>query len=209
MTQRERQCSLALRELSRPPAFDVRLEVSARILDRVEDEIITSLEMTSPEQLRDARPAPAPIELREVHPDEAGLCRDTWTRIGAPHGWTRRAKWSDDEWLTRLAPPEVRGFLALIGGEVAGYLELEADRDGNVGIAFFGLVPEFVGKGFGGAFLTAATKLAWSLTSAGGTPRKRVWLQTSSRDHPNALPNYEARGFRIFRRERRSVDLTE
>lgn len=165
--------------------------------------------MTSPDQLRDARPPPAPLELREVQPDEAGLCRDTWTRIGAPHGWTRRAKWSDDEWLTRLAPPEVSGFLARVGGEVAGYLELEAERDGNVGITFFGLVPEFVGKGFGGAFLTEATKLAWSLPLAGGLRPTRVWLQTSSRDHPNALPNYEARGFRIFRREQKPVDLAE
>jgi GNAT superfamily N-acetyltransferase len=182
--------------------------VSAK-LERVRPELITSLEMNSPDQLCDARPAPAPIELREVRPDEAGLCREAWARIGAPHGWTRRAKWSDDEWLTRLAPPNVRGFLARVGGEVAGYLELEADRFGNVGITFFGLVPDFVGKGFGGAFLTAATKLAWSPTSAGGTPPKRVWLQTSSRDHPNALPNYQARGFRVFRRERRPVDLTE
>jgi GNAT superfamily N-acetyltransferase len=179
------------------------------MLERVSDEIITSLDMTSPDQLRDARPAPEPVELRDVQPEEAGLCRDTWMRIGAPHGWTRRAKWSDDEWLKRLAPPDVTGFLARVGGEVAGYLELEAEGDGNVGITFFGLVPEFVGKGFGGAFLAAATKLAWSLPSPGGTPPKRVWLQTSSRDHPNALPNYEARGFRIFRRERRSVDLTE
>jgi GNAT superfamily N-acetyltransferase len=176
---------------------------------RVKDEIITSLEMTSPDQLRHARPAPAPIELREVQPDEAGLCRDTWTRIGAPHGWTRRAKWSDDEWLTRLAPPEVKGFLARVGGEVAGYVELEAETDGKLGTTFFGLVPEFVVKGFGGAFLTAATELAWSLTSPGGTPPTRVWLQTSSRDHLNALPNYEARGFRIVRREHRSVELTE
>jgi GNAT superfamily N-acetyltransferase len=175
----------------------------------VKDEIITSLEMTSPDQLRDARPAPAPLELREVQPDEAALCRDTWTRIGRPHGWTRRAKWSDVEWVTRLAPPEVRGFLVRVSGEVAGYLELEAARDGNVGITFLGLVPEIVGKGFGGAFLTAATKLAWSVPSACGTPPKRVWLQTSSRDHPNALPNYEARGFRVFHRERRLVDLTE
>jgi GNAT superfamily N-acetyltransferase len=176
---------------------------------RLKDEIITSLEMTSPDQLRHARPAPAPIELREVEPDEAGVCRDTWTRIGAPHGWTRRAKWSDDEWLKRPAPAEVTGFLARVGGDIAGYLELEGDGGGNCGIAFFGLMPEFVGKGFGGAFLTAATQLAWSLPSPGGTPPRRVWLQTSSRDHPNALPNYGARGFRIFRRERRSVELAE
>ena len=166
------------------------------------EEVITSLEMTSPDQLRDARPPPAPIELREVRPEEAAVCRETWTRIGAPHGWTRRAKWTDDEWRVRISPPEVHAWLARVGGDVAGYLELEAEADGNVGITFFGLVPEFVGEGFGGAFLTDASRLAWSMTSPDGVPARRVWLKTSSHDHPNALPNYEARGFCVFRRER-------
>ena len=171
------------------------------------EEVITSLEMTSPDQLRDARPPPAPIELRGVRPDEAAVCRETWTRIGAPHGWTRRAKWSDDEWRARLASPGVDARLARVGGEVAGYLELEAEADGSVGITFFGLVPEFVGKDFGGAFLTEATRLAWSLDIPDGKPVTRVWLQTSSRDHPNALPNYEARGFSVFRSERDVRDV--
>jgi GNAT superfamily N-acetyltransferase len=170
------------------------------------EEVITSLEMTSPDQLRAARPPPAPIELREVQANEAALCRETWMRIGAPHGWRRRAPWSDAEWLARISPPEVHASLARVGGEVAGYLELEAKADGDVGITFFGLVPEFVGEGFGGAFLTEATKLAWEMTAPDGTPVNRVWLQTSSRDHPNALPNYEARGFRIFRRERKASE---
>jgi hypothetical protein len=29
--------------------------------------------------------------------------------------------------------------------------------------------------------------------------RNRVWVQTSSDDHPHALSNYERRGFRAFR----------
>ncbi len=66
----------------------------------------------------------------------------------------------------------------------------------------FGLVPEFMGKGFGGAFLTRATETAWKLMSHGSGLTKRVWVQTSSGDHPHALPNYERRGFRVFRVER-------
>lgn len=159
--------------------------------------------MTSPDELREASLPPKPIELREVGPDEAAMCRETWTRIGAPHGWTRRAAWSDAEWLARVSPPEVHAWLARVGGEVAGYLELEAEADRSVGITFFGLVPEFVGKGFGGAFLTEATRLAWSMMSLDGASTRRVWLQTSSGDHPHALPNYEARGFRVFRRRRK------
>jgi GNAT superfamily N-acetyltransferase len=71
------------------------------------------------------------------------------------------------------------------------------------GIVVFGLVAEFVGRGFGGAFLTLATDMAWRLTSRDGRPTKRVLVQTSSRDHPHALPNYERRGFWAFHIERR------
>ncbi len=80
-------------------------------------------------------------------------------------------------------------------------MELEAKPNGDVGIVILGLVPEFVGKGFGGALLTEATRLAWALTFTEGVATKRVLVQTSSRDHPNAIANYEARGFRVFRRK--------
>jgi hypothetical protein len=69
-------------------------------------------------------------------------------------------------------------------------------------------VPEFVGLGFGSDFLTQVTELAWTAVLPDGSPTSRVWLQTSSRDHPNALPNYEARGFRVFRTERRPLPGT-
>ena len=68
---------------------------------------------------------------------------------------------------------------------VAGLAELEAQPNGDVGIVVSGLVPEFVGKGFGGAFLTVATRRAWNMETC-GRPTTRVWLQTSSRDHPHA-----------------------
>jgi GNAT superfamily N-acetyltransferase len=88
-----------------------------------------------------------------------------------------------------------------------GFGELEAEREGDVGIVVFGLVPEFIGKGFGGAFLTRATETAWKLMSQGGGLTRRVWVQTSSGDHPHALPNYEGRGFRVFRVEREARAL--
>jgi GNAT superfamily N-acetyltransferase len=61
----------------------------------------------------------------------------------------------------------------------------------------FGLLPEFVGNGLGGCALTLAVQRAWAL----GPPVNRVWLHTSSQDHPRALPNYHRRGFRTFKTE--------
>ena len=166
-------------------------------------DVITSLEMTSPSQLVPGRPPPAPLDLQEVGPDAAPLVRSLWLRIGEPHGWTERARWSDADWVAELSKAGVRAWVARVGSDAAGLVELEAEGNGHVGILFFGLVPEFVGNGFGGAFLTLATRLAWGLTGPDGVPARRVWLQTSSRDHPHARPNYEARGFRSFRTERR------
>jgi GNAT superfamily N-acetyltransferase len=82
-------------------------------------------------------------------------------------------------------------------------VELEAESTGDVGIVVFGLFPEFIGRGLGGIFLTEATRLAWRQAVPGGGSTRRVWLETSSRDHPRALRNYEARGFTILRTEER------
>jgi ribosomal protein S18 acetylase RimI-like enzyme len=41
-------------------------------------------------------------------------------------------------------------------------VELEVRPGGEVEIAVFGLVPEFMGRGLGSQLLTLATKLAWN-----------------------------------------------
>jgi GNAT superfamily N-acetyltransferase len=165
---------------------------------------VISLEMTSPEQLVLGTPSPEPIELEEVGVDDADVVRETYCRIFAPLGWIGRMGWSEDQWRHELSSPDVRAWLARIGGETTGLLELEAKPSGDVGIVVFGLVPEFVGRGFGGTFLTLATELAWSIATPAGQTR-RVWLETHASDHPHAMSNYEARGFRVFRTETRSA----
>jgi len=162
------------------------------------DGTVTYLEMTSAGQLVPGRTPPVPIELQEVGRAAAPLIRSTYTRIGAPFGWTGRTAWSDAQWEEELSRPSVHVWIAQVDRQIAGVLELEARANGDVGIVVFGLVPELVGRGFGGAFLTLATTLAWNVAPAEGRSTKRVWLQTSSRDHPNARPNYERRGFRVF-----------
>jgi GNAT superfamily N-acetyltransferase len=164
-------------------------------------ETITCLEMTSPAQLVAGLDPPARIEVEPAGAAAAALLRSTYVRIGSPHGWTGRTEWSDAQWDEEVSRPGVRAWIARVDGEVAGLVELESEPAGDVGIVVFGLVPEFVGRGFGSAFLTLATRLAWGLTSPSRSPTRRVWVQTSSGDHPHAQPNYERRGFRVFRTE--------
>jgi GNAT superfamily N-acetyltransferase len=162
--------------------------------------LITCLEMTAPSQLVAARLPPA-LEMDEIGPTSASLVRETYVRIWEGLASGGRMRWSEAQWEEELSRHGVRAWLARVDGDVAGLVELEAETNGDVGIVVFGLVPEFVGKRFGGAFLTLATETAWKLRreSAAGSFTKRVWVQTSSDDHPHALPNYERRGFRVFR----------
>jgi RimJ/RimL family protein N-acetyltransferase len=165
-------------------------------------ETITYLEMTSVEQLRVARPLPAARLELELVERASPLVRSTQERIGAPHQWPSMA-WSEEQWQAWLANPDRRQWIVRCAGVVAGLAELESQPGGEVELTTFGLVPEFVGRGFGGHALTLATQLAWSLDPVRAPRVKRVWLHTSSLDHPNALPNYRSRGFRPFRTEDR------
>jgi GNAT superfamily N-acetyltransferase len=165
-------------------------------------EVITCLEMIAPTQLVRGRPPPAPLEMEEVDSAAAPLVRSIYVHIWKGLASGGRMAWSDAQWKHELSRPGVRSWVARVHGDVVGFVELEAEPDGDVGIVVFGLVPEFVGKGFGGAFLTRVTETAWKPMSQSSGLTKRVWVQTSSGDHPHPLQNYERRGFRVFRFER-------
>jgi RimJ/RimL family protein N-acetyltransferase len=156
------------------------------------DQTITYLEMTSPNQLLAGRAPPAEVTIDSVDATALALIRSTHDRIATPHHWSS-LDWSEQQWSDLLARGGVRSWTAHIGVEAIGLVQLEIHPDHDVEIIKFGLVPEFVGRGFGGHLLTLAAGLAWGV---GGV--HRVWLHTSSFDHPHALHNYRSRGFRQF-----------
>jgi GNAT superfamily N-acetyltransferase len=100
-----------------------------------------------------------------------------------------------------LANPDVSLWLLSSRGAPAGYFELRRHEDGSVEVAYFGLLPEFVGRGWGGHLLTLAVREAWALRPT------RVWLHTCTLDHPAALPNYLKHGFRPVREETYTAEV--
>ena len=76
--------------------------------------------------------------------------RFLYAAVGARWWWYTRLPWDHARWLAYLDRPELETWVAYISGSPAGYFELEAQGDGNVEIAYFGLLPGFVGKGVGG-----------------------------------------------------------
>lgn len=161
----------------------------------------TFLEMRSPQELR-AREAPPPDRTRiERLASSPAEYRALYQGVGRAYHWTDRDVWSDATLMEYLRRPSVAVWVLRMNGESAGYVELVAHDDGSVEIAYFGLLPAFVGRGLGAHLLTFAVQEAWRMGA------KRVWLHTCTLDSPVALPNYLARGFQPVREERYDKQL--
>jgi len=158
--------------------------------------ITTYLEMRSPEQLQPKRSSNPQFRVMAMERDWR-FNRDCYLAVGDPWAWTDKRGWTDEQWKEYALAPELRTFAAFDEDSLAGYYELRRDEDGGVEIAYFGLLPEFIGRGFGGALLTSAIEGAWQT----GPFVSRVWVHTCSQDHPRALANYQARGFVIYQVE--------
>ncbi len=155
----------------------------------------TYLEMTSPADLVPARSADPALRVEPLAFCPASFYRYLYATVGEAWRWIDRLGWSDARLRQHLDRPTVEVDLFSVGGAPAGYFELESHDDGSVEIAYFGLLPGFLGRGYGKHLLTVAVERAFSKGA------RRVWLHTCSLDHPVAIPNYEARGFRRFRQE--------
>jgi GNAT superfamily N-acetyltransferase len=160
----------------------------------------TYLELRRPEDFAAAsRPDPAP-RLERVEQCPTSFHRYLYAEVGRAYHWVDRLGWTDAETRTHLDSPTVTLWVLYRAGAPAGYFELKRHEDASVEIAYFGLLPELTGQGLGKHLLTEAVRQAWAEGA------QRVWLHTCTLDHPAALPNYVARGFRPFKSERYSVE---
>lgn len=139
---------------------------------------------------------PDEFEIIEAEIKEYKLNLFLYQLVGEAWEWKDKLALSTEDWKQYAEGENVRTWVAYSRGSIAGYYELETQPGGNVEIAYFGLAPKFISKGFGGYFLSQAIKSAWSIK---GTTR--VWVHTCSLDHPSALANYKARGFEVYRQE--------
>ncbi len=158
---------------------------------------ITVLEMTAADELVPAPPPPLPLTLARAGAGGAELVRTTHRAVGRPYGWSARPRWSRERWRRHLERPELAVWIARVGPRSAGMIEMERGVQ-EVEITIFGLRPEFIGRGLGGPLLTEGTRLAWGSRDRDGAAPRRVWLRTSSLDHPHAIHNYRSRGYRVL-----------
>ena len=123
--------------------------------------------------------------------------------VGRDYAWEDLHAREHSELQDWLNGDRVALYTLLDHGWPQGFFLLDATGEGVVELAFFGLVPEAVGKGLGSWLLKTALLMAWDLP---GTTK--LTLNTCTLDHPRALATYQKHGFTPVRREDHSRVLT-
>jgi GNAT superfamily N-acetyltransferase len=163
------------------------------------DVVTTYLEMTE----RPTRPTvPCPsgqyavlrLDRPSVH-----FYRYLYNLVGERWMWTDRRRISDEALHAEITAEGVEIYVLYAGGEPAGYVELDRRPKPDIGIAYFGLAPAYIGRGLGRYLLNWAVDQAWSYG-----PR-RLLVSTWSFDHPRAFANYQKAGFRPYQQTRGKI----
>jgi GNAT superfamily N-acetyltransferase len=159
--------------------------------------------MRDSSELQGARSDDVRLSLEQMRECRPSLFRYLYVEVGRDYYWIDRLAWTDEDIARHLLQPEISLWLMTYDGAIAGYFELRKCDDGSVEIAYFGLLPAFIGRGLGKHLLTSATEQAWAEGA------DRVWLHTCTLDGPAAMPNYLKRGFRPFKTETYTIDTVK
>ncbi len=148
-------------------------------------------------QMKEPPPYPAPefsFEtniVRTVKPTVA-FYQFLYNQVGQGLSWYNRLLMFEDELLKIIHHPQVEIYVLWVAGVPAGFLELDFRQSEEVEIVYFGIMPEFRGRGLGPRFLQWAVNQAWA-----SRPR-RVWLHTCELDDKAAMPMYLKAGFEKY-----------
>jgi len=151
----------------------------------------TYLEMTSRPE---TEPVVAPAGCRVERWEEpgSGQYRALFKAVGSEWGWSGRLIMEEEELKAIIRAKTDEIYRLYCEGKVAGFVELDRSVSRQAEIAYFGLVPAFIGRGLGKFFLDWAVRRAW----LGGA--RRVWLHTCQYDHAGALSVYLKAGFTAY-----------
>ena len=160
--------------------------------------IVTYLEMTAPPT---HAPVPRPagdVALVRSNPPTASFYRYLYDTVGEPWLWSERRRMPMPELGVIVTDPRIEVWVLYVHGTPAGYAEIDR-REDDTDLAYFGLIPDFIGLGLGPWLLDTAIRLAWQ----GGA--KRLLVNTCTFDHPKALPLYQSMGFMPYRHVTREI----
>ena len=110
--------------------------------------------------------------------------------VGRDYAWTDKHALGPEALDAWIQHPDVEIWTLMGGGWPQGFFMLDWTEPATCDLAYFGLVPQAVGKGLGTWLLKTAILTGWA--RAGVT---RMTVNTCTLDHPRALGQYQRLGF--------------
>ena len=132
------------------------------------------------------------LAVEALQPITLKSYRALYDAVGADWLWADRRRMDQKRLARDLGAPGVSVHVLKAAGEAAGYYELDTGRPGVTDLAYFGLMPGYLGQGIGPWLLRQAILHAVRLREA------PVTLNTCTLDHPKALDGYLRAGFEII-----------
>lgn len=150
---------------------------------------VTRLEMTAPSSIAVPPPANVRLAIMLAEAMPVHFYRYLYEVIGKPHHWMLRRMQSDEKVASVLQAETTRILLLYVDGCPAGFAEMRLNLPENVDLLYFGLVPDYQGRGLAKFFFAEALAAAWA-----HNPHK-IRLETNTLDSPRALQLYQRMGF--------------
>lgn len=161
---------------------------------------VTLLEMLRPPSIRVPMPLGPHLALLCVRAMPLHFYRYLYEQIGRAHHWLAHRD-LDDAALSAIIHDEHTEIRVLYcDGAPAGFFELDlSGLPAAAEIRYFGLVPDFQGRGLAKFFLSEAIFAAFL-----HAPQK-LKIQTNSLDSPRALQLYQRGGFSPYAQSQETV----
>ncbi len=150
---------------------------------------VTYLEMLRPPGHDPLPQPPGDLALVRANPPTVSFYRYLYNTVGEPWLWHERRRLSDAALGEVVTDPRVEVHVLHVSGTPAGYVEIDRREAAATDLAYFGLIPDFIGMKLGPWLLDRGIRMAW----AGGT--RKLVVNTCTFDHPKALPLYQSMGF--------------
>lgn len=144
---------------------------------------------------------PASLLRADTPPVWYFLC--LYDAVGRDYAWEDLHEIDEGTLRGWLDDPSVDLWTLMRSGWPHGFFLLDARAPGVTDLAYFGLVPQAVGRGLGNFLLRTAILTAWERPGL-----EKLTVNTCSLDHPRALAAYQKNGFEVVSRESRSRVLT-
>lgn len=166
---------------------------------------ITYLEMTESSGIPHVAPPSVRHAVMRAAKPPIHYYRYLYDAVGQPWQWIDRKRLSDGQLASIIHDPAVEIYIAYVDGVPAGFAELDfRELPDRADLAYFGLIPDFIGRGMG------PWLLHWAIDEMWGRAPSKLTVNTCTLDHPSALPMYQKLGFRPYdRREARFVPLDD